>query len=140
MNVSRTETEKNRAAVTEAFATWSRGDNGPLFASIADDVQWTLAGTCQGGGTFNTKADFLARSARPVHDKLQKSALPEVLSIWADADVVIVRWRGHAITKRGAPYDNEYCWILRLRDGVIVEATSFLDTLAVAKLFEAMGT
>lgn len=132
-----TDTERNRAFVTEAFAAWTAGDNQRLFAKIVDDVRWTLAGTCPGGGTHTSKEEFLAKSARPLHGRLSRSPIPNVRAIWADGDTVIVHWWGEGRTKEDRPYQNEYCWILRFRGDSIVEITSFLDTLAVANVFRA---
>jgi ketosteroid isomerase-like protein len=41
---------------------------------------------------------------------------------------VVVQARGDAVTKAGAPYDNEYCFIYRVEDGSIREVTEYLDT------------
>jgi len=136
MTSSDVETETNRRLITERFAAWSKGDRAPLFDSIADDVRWTVAGSCQGGGTYYSKQDFMTRSSGPVQARLQSPALPHVTDIRADGDTVFVRWNGETKSKAGPPYVQTYCWVMRLRGGEVVEITSYLDTLAVAKLFE----
>jgi uncharacterized protein len=36
----------------------------------------------------------------------------------------------------GKPYNNTYSWYLRLRDGQIVEAIAFFDTIEFTDLWE----
>ena len=46
----------------------------------------------------------------------------------ADGEHVVVEAQGRATTKRGQPYNNEYCFLYRLSGGKIVEVTEYLDT------------
>ncbi|GAA5099695.1 nuclear transport factor 2 family protein [Nocardia iowensis] len=46
-------------------------------------------------------------------------------------DYVVVQFRGQAITKQGRPYNNTYCWVCRLSDGQLREATEYADTQVV---------
>lgn len=129
--------ERHRTVVAEAFASWGRGDSQPLFGLIADDVVWRLPGSIPGSGVFEGKEAFLEQSARPLHRRLRRSPVPKVDRIVSDDDVVVVQWHGEGETAHGAPYSNEYCWVLRFGDrDQIVEIVSYLDTQAVARVFE----
>jgi hypothetical protein len=129
-------TERHRAVIAAAFRRWSEGDSAPLFELIDENVSWTLAGSCPGGGTFQGKQQFLSRSARPLHGRLSRSPVPIVNRVIADGDIVAVQWHGSGETHSGKPYNNQYCWVLRFAGERIVEITSYLDTLAVARIFE----
>lgn len=137
MNAREVETEHNRRVVTERFSAWSKGDRTPFFDSIAENVRWTVAGTCPGGGTWNSKETFLRESSGPMQAKLNGPMAPVLEEVLVDRDTVIVRWHGETQTKAGRPYRNCYCWVMRLRDDKIVEITSYLDSLAVAEVFHA---
>jgi ketosteroid isomerase-like protein len=128
-------TDAVRRFATRAFADWSNGNRATLFDAISPDVRWTVSGTCPGGGTYYTKDDFAARSSGPVQAKLVAPMKPIVDHVHADGDTAFVRWHGETRTKDGQPYRNAYCWVLRFERGTIVEITSYLDSLAVAKLF-----
>ena len=39
--------------------------------------------------------------------------------------------RGKAMTIHGLPYDNDYAFVFRVRNGKIVEVAEFLDTALV---------
>lgn len=126
----------NKALIAARFEAWSNGDRAALFDSIADDVRWTVVGTCPGGGTYESKAQFLAQSSGQVHALLEAPMLPSVDEVLADGDTVVVRWRGVAQTRSGGRYRNTYCWVMRLDEGAIVEITSYFDSEAVARLFD----
>jgi uncharacterized protein len=50
------------------------------------------------------------------------------LRLIADDDLVVVEARGDNLTGAGARYDNEYCYIIRVVEGRLVELTEYLDT------------
>jgi ketosteroid isomerase-like protein len=52
---------------------------------------------------------------------------------------VLVLWQGHAIATDGRPYDNRYCWIMRVEHGTITEVTAFFDAPTLADLFERVS-
>lgn len=55
--------------------------------------------------------------------------------IIADGDRVVVLARGEVKTVRGEDYNNEYCFVFRMRDRKIVEVREYCDTaLAEARL------
>jgi nitroreductase/ketosteroid isomerase-like protein len=126
----------NKYLVESWFDAWSKGDRSPLFGSISDDVRWTVVGTCPGAGTYQSKASFLSESSGPVQSMLKSPAWPQVDEVLTSGDTVIVRWRGSTETKLGGTYRNSYCWLLRLQGGIVTEIISYLDTLAVMRLYE----
>lgn len=56
--------------------------------------------------------------------------------IIAEDDYVVVECRGHVTTKTGKPYNNQYCYVIRLADGKMRELTEYLDTALVAEALE----
>ena len=58
-----------------------------------------------------------------------------VRSIHADADTVIVVWDGRGVANDGKPYENSYAWIMRLRDGKVVDGTAFYDSISFNDLW-----
>jgi hypothetical protein len=53
-----------------------------------------------------------------------------IRSIHADGDTVIVVWDGRGIAHDGDPYENSYAWIMKLRDGKVVDGTAFYDSIS----------
>jgi uncharacterized protein len=62
--------------------------------------------------------------------------IPE--EIIADGDRVVVLARGEVKTVRGEDYNNDYCFVIRMRDGQIVEVREYCDT-ALAERVLVMG-
>lgn len=125
----------NKAIVQAAFEKWRAG--GDVFAELlAPNIVWTIQGSGPVAGTYRGLEDFSKRASGPLVSRLTGPVVPEVRSIWADGDVVIVRFDGSATTTSGAPYRNQFVWILRMAGGRVVEAEAFLDLIAYQQVVE----
>jgi len=51
---------------------------------------------------------------------------------------VVVLARGEVKTVRGEDYDNNYCFVIRMKDGKMVELREYMDT-ALAEAVLTMG-
>lgn len=126
---------QNKTIVREAFEKWRAGGN--LFAELlAPDVVWTIPGSDPVAGTYRSVEDFVERASAPLISRLATPLVPEVHDIWADGDTVIVRFDGSATTTSGAPYNNQFVWIFRMKNGSVVEAEAFLDLVAYREAVE----
>jgi ketosteroid isomerase-like protein len=130
-------TEQNRAIITRAFEAWLAGDSGPFFGLVAESIRWTVIGSTPVSGCFTTRAVFFADAFSQLMDRLDGGIrLKRVQNILADGDHVVVQFESASRAKSGMPYEQSYCWVLRLAGGEIVEATAYLDTELVAALFK----
>lgn len=126
---------RNKAIVQAAFEKWRAGGN--VFAELlAPDIVWTIHGSGPVAGTYRGLQDFIQRASAPLVSRLTGPVMPEVRSIWADGNVVIVRFDGSATTTSGAPYRNQFVWILRMNGGRAIEAEAFLDLVAYQQVVE----
>jgi len=75
-------------------------------------------------GKQSVLTDLLGELRTRLADRYRATALLMI----AEGDRVVVQARGQATTKRGAPYNNEYCFIYRMENGLIYEVTEYLDT------------
>ena len=128
-------TEENRQLITEAFVAWATGDSRPFFRLVADDVRWTVIGSTPVSATFPSRAAFVAGATGPLSERLAEPIRATVQRVLADGDHVVVQWEGRSASRSGKPYHQTYCWVLRLADGKIVEATAYLDTELVSAMF-----
>jgi len=55
--------------------------------------------------------------------------VPVVQGLYADGDTVIAYFDASATVRDGSPYSNTYTWYLPMREGVIVEAVAFFDSI-----------
>ena len=127
--------DTNRELVAAAFERWAAG-TGSFFDLLADDVQWTITGTCPISGTYRSRRQFLDEAIAPLSARLAKPITPALRSLCADGDWVVALWDGTALATDGAPYDNSYSWHMRFQDARIVEVVAFFDGIELAALFE----
>ena len=119
--------ERNQRLVERAFANWSAG-RGSLFDDLlSPTVVWTIQGSGPAAGTYHGREDFLTRAVRPFAQRLATPIVPRVQGIWASEDQVVVRWRGTATARDGAPYRNEYVWIFKMAGERATLVEAFLD-------------
>jgi uncharacterized protein len=52
---------------------------------------------------------------------------------------VIVVWDGHGIANDGRPYENSYAWVMRMRDGKVIDGTAFYDTISFNDLWSRVA-
>ena len=60
---------------------------------------------------------------------------PTIRQLYADGDTVVAFFDASGTAKDGVPYSNTYAWFLELRDGKIVKAHAFFDSVAFNDLW-----
>jgi len=124
----------SRKIVEQVFAALGEGDARPLVSAMRDDVRWTVAGSAPWARTYDGRkavveelfATLSARMAGRIR------TIPE--RIVADGDVVVVEARGTNTTVDGEPYENRYCFVIRVEDGKLAEITEYMDTALVERV------
>jgi hypothetical protein len=94
-----------------------------------------LRGTNPLSGEYRSKREFLDATYERLAGVLREPVRPRARRIIADGDVAVVQWHGRATSVVGRPYDNDYCWIIRVAGDRIVEVTAFFDGGLVEELF-----
>ncbi len=119
---------QRKAAITNAFKRLGEGNGEPLLDLLDEQVQWTIIGNTRFSGTFNGKADLVARLIEPLGGMLDGHLHITVENIFAEGDFVAVQGHGQSKTLAGGTYNNTYCWVYRWRGDTIVALTEYLDT------------
>lgn len=127
-------TSRNRALITGVFERFVAGDAKPFFDLVADDVRWTVIGSTEISGTFESKRAFITGAMGKLTAGLAEPIQGSIAAISADGDRVIVQWAGGAPIKGGGRYRQTYCWVMRLDNGKVVETTAYLDTEMVTSV------
>ena len=126
---------RNKAIVHEAFEKW-RGGTYVFAELLAPDVVWTIHGSGPVAGTYRSRDDFVERASRPLTLRLATPVVPEVRGIYAVGDTVLIRFDGSATTTSGALYRNQFLWMFRMKDGLVIEAEAFLDLTAYQRVVQ----
>jgi ketosteroid isomerase-like protein len=129
------ETEnRNRHAVQAQFDRWRSG-TGSIYESLESDVKWTIAGNSAVSKTYESGKDFIDHVIHPFNERLSSRLVPTVRGVYADGDWVTVLWDGNATARDGLPYVNTYSWYLQMREGRIINAIAFFDSIAFNDLW-----
>jgi len=130
-------TAENKKIIEDAFAAWGRGDGAAFFNILDEKVRWTVIGSCPVSRTYNSRQEFLEGAAKPLSARLAGPIQPTVRNVIAENDQVVLQWEGRAATKSGKPYNNSYCWVMRLANGKVTEGTAYIDTELVTALWNS---
>ncbi|MGC1965602.1 MAG: nuclear transport factor 2 family protein, partial [Candidatus Acidiferrales bacterium] len=106
----------------------SKGNSEPFVASMADDFRWTVTGTTKWSRTYEGKRSVLVELFGPLRARITDRIRTTAHRLIAEGDYVVVEARGSNVTKSGAPYNNNYCFVFRLADNQLKEVTEYLDT------------
>lgn len=128
------EENRNRTAIAAGLQAWADGTGSP-YDLLADDARWTITGNSLAAKTYPSKEAFLREVIRPFNARMAERLIPSVHRIYADGDTVIAHFDARGVATDGKPYVNSYAWILRMRDGQIVEAHAFFDAIAFDDLW-----
>ncbi|HJU38836.1 MAG TPA: nuclear transport factor 2 family protein [Tahibacter sp.] len=123
------EQERNRTLVSQGFDAWAAGTGSP-YDLLADDASWTITGHSLAAKTYASKDAFIAEVIRPFNARLRERLVPTVRHLYVDGDTVIAFFDAKGVATDGVAYANTYAWFLRMRDGRIVEAHAFFDSIA----------
>ncbi len=127
---------ENKAILTAVFDALAEGDGRPFVAAMADDFTWRMEGTTAWSGTFRGKAEVQEKVLRPLFAQFATPYRNRAERMIAEDDTVVVLCRGEVTTRTGKSYDNSYCYVIRMRDGRMVELREYFDTELVTSALE----
>lgn len=127
--------ENNKRLIMDFLEAGNRGEMDRCVALLADDIVWRNMGTNSLSGTYRGKAELGEKLLGPLFGRLKAGIHMEVHQLVAEGDRVVAVMSGRAETLDGVSYNNQYCWLIKLRDGKMSEVTEFLDTALVQQVF-----
>jgi ketosteroid isomerase-like protein len=133
--IQSSETHATRALIERLFAAYEQGDSQQFFDHVADDVHWTVTGANPLSGEYRSKREFLEATYERLAAVLKQPVQPRVRRIIAEGDLAVVEWHGHTTSIIDRPYENGYCWVIRVAGDRIAEVTAYLDGGLVEELF-----
>ncbi|HUN36920.1 MAG TPA: nuclear transport factor 2 family protein [Trebonia sp.] len=137
-STSQATTEANRMAVRAAFQTWQEGA-GSITGLFAPDMVWRIEGRSAASREYGSKRELIDQVLEPFGARFSAGEPfrpVRIRSVFADGDTVIVIWDGSGRANDGLAYDNSYTWVLRMRDGQVVDGTAFYDSIAFDDLWQ----
>lgn len=126
----------NKKLVEALFAAFAEGDGRPFTAALAEDVDWIVLGSAPWARAYRGKRAVVEELQKPLVANFASRYRCRAERLIAEDDTVVVLARGEVTTVRGEPYDNQYCFVLRLRGDEIVEIIEYMDTALVERAIE----
>ena len=117
--------------VEKLFLNLSTGNSRLFFENVADDVQWTVAGTHPMAGVYKTKTDFLAHTFQRLNKLLTGELVLNVDHVTVSGDTAVVEMTSASTARNGKPCANRYCWVVRFDGGLIKEVRAYVDSFLV---------
>ena len=129
-------TETNRRTIQEAFDRWAQG-LAPISDVFADEMTWRIEGHSAVSGQYASKKQFSDEVLIPLNARFapDEPLRPTSIRVYADADTVIVLFDGRGIANNGEPYQNDYAWIMKMRDGKVIDGSAFFDSSSLDSLW-----
>ena len=119
---------QNKQLVQGIFAELAVGNSRPLVESMADDFCWTVTGRNQWSGVYKGRQAVLDGLLAQLRSRIEGRVKTIGHRFIAEGDYVVVEARGSNTTKSGKPYNNEYCFVIRLSEDKLREITEYMDT------------
>ena len=126
--------DANRNAVIAAWQAFASRDAGRIAAAFTDDAEWLAP---EGNATalatnFTNHMIGKAEIARFIAVEFGKLFASEVSiefkGVHAAGDMVVVEERMRATLADGGRYDNDYCFVFELENGLIRRVREYMDT------------
>ncbi|MFI6173327.1 nuclear transport factor 2 family protein [Nocardia sp. NPDC051052] len=127
-------TRDNKAVVRNAWKAFATHDFDAISACFTEDAEWlappnnATAAFLDGPSHLIGRAviaDFLAHGFPKL---FVKDVAIAFRGFYADGDCVIVEETMSATLINGNAYENDYCLIFELRDGLIHRVREYMDT------------
>jgi ketosteroid isomerase-like protein len=128
---------QNKQIVHYVFAELALGNSQPFVTHLADDVRWVITGRSAWSHAWDGKQAVIEDLFGLLRDRIAGRIKIVPRRLIADGDLVVVEARGDNITRDGLPYENEYCWVVRMQDGRIKELREYADTEFMTKALGA---
>lgn len=121
--------EENKATARAFFERFSEGDVAGALAMMSDDATWWIAGKPEqlpAAGLYS-KAK-IARLFDNMGGQLPNGLKMTVKSLIAEGDRVALEAESLGELRNGRVYNQEYHFVVTLRDGKISGVREYLDT------------
>lgn len=129
-------TAENKAIALDLFARLMANDIQGALDTMTEDATWRIAGkphSNPSAGTLSRKE--IARLFRRMIGQLKDGLRMTVKHMIGEGDCVAVEVESYGELKNGRVYNQEYHFVLELRDGKICSVREYLDTQHVMEVW-----
>ena len=106
---------------------------------LADGATWTIVGRSDASRAYPSREAFMSLVIRPFNARMSQGLRPAIRQLTTDGDKLIIFFDAAGVAKDGVPYANTYAWFWEMRDGRVVRAHAFYDSLAFNDLWRRVA-
>jgi len=122
--------EANKALTLQFFDNWFSGRLEAALALVAEDFTFTVPGDPARfplAGTYDRTGwtEMLAR----VGTVMPGGVEAEILACVADDERAVVVAHTFGTSRTGRRYENDLCYVVRIKDGRLASCREYLDTI-----------
>lgn len=128
--------EANKQLVRDAEDRIADSDREGWLSYLADDVTWTVMGETSWSRTYQGKESVRRELLGPLVAQYAEPYRRTITHLLAEGDWVVARAEGKVSTRRGDRYDNQYCFLYRIREGQIQEIVEYGDTALIERVLD----
>lgn len=129
----------NKAIITTVMNELAQGNARPFVEAMAESFTWRAMGKSRLGkwrDAYEGKHSVRRELFAPLACQFKGDFTRTTSQIFADGEHVIVELRGAATTHAGAAYNNQYCLVIRMSEGKMIEAREYLDSALADAVLE----
>lgn len=124
--------QRNRQAAQAFFDILNRGDVPALIQAYADDGRCVTMGNTLISGTYSR--DQIAAAAGGIYQVFPQGIRFTIKAMTAEGERVAVEAESEGAHVSGQTYSNQYHFLMRFRDGKVVEFKEYMDTERVTDI------
>jgi ketosteroid isomerase-like protein len=126
--------EDNKRAAMATWKAFASRDPAQIAAMFTEDAEWfappgnATAAALNSSKHLMGKADIVQFISVDFGTLFTKDVKLDFKGFYGDGDIVVVEQRLRATLPNGAPYDNDYCFVLEMENGLIRRVREYMDT------------
>ena len=122
--------EQNEQIVRNFFKILSTGELESIRKTLHADASWTpMVKNVPGAGVHARRDVIVDKFLAPVRGLFEDGDPKTTIdNIFAKGNVVCVESRGKGKLRNGKIYDNQYCWVIEVKDGLVWRIREYMDS------------
>jgi len=122
--------EQNEELVRKFFEVLSTGDLERIRATLHPEASWTpMVRDVPGAGVHQPRDVIVDEFLAPVRGMFEEGdPKTTVNNIFCKGDFVCAETRALGKLSNGNVYDNLYCWVIEVRDGLVYAIREYMDS------------
>lgn len=112
--------------LTDIFTAWhNTGSMDGWLACLSDDLVWTVAGSKENSGVYVGKQTYIDNVLGALNKWVKTPPVPSLVQLLVDGPWATALLHSEAQSLDGNTFPIDYCWIMKVVDGKVVEVTGF---------------